>query len=186
MKHHIPLLALLAATLLSCVPQSKPSEQAASFFRIADKVTTGPNYGFDPHDLFHWWAAANIPQEQRNPAMICGCAYVYGGSWGISWPQIQETFRQKMLDGQPRDWLTLYVERYNFGDSEEKHLLVTQYVNAKIIEPLLRAQDYDAVLTLLSSGNMREHRREFFDTLQQVTGINEQNFNEKVNELLNT
>ena len=139
---------------------------------------------FDPHDLFHWRAVKSIPRETYNHYMVCGGAYIYGGSWGISWDEIKRMFKTKMLDNTKKDWLKLYIERYNFGESREKHLLVTQFINALIIEKTQKEKGFSAVIKLLSSGSYRKNKEQFFDKLNKITGINENNFNEKVEELL--
>lgn len=138
---------------------------------------------FDPHDLFHWRAVKAIPRDTYNHYMVCGCAYVYGGSWGISWDDIKTIFKTKMLDNTKNDWLKLYIERYNFGESQEKHLLVTQFLNALIIEKTQKEKGFSSVIKLLNSGSFRKNKEQFFDKLNKITGINEKNFNEKVEEL---
>ena len=116
--------------------------------------------------------------------MICGCAYIYGGSWGMSWEDIQKMFRLRMSYDKKTDWLKLYFERYNFGESQAKHLLITQFVNALIIQKVEKEQGFPAVVELLSSGNIYKDRENFFKILEQVTGINEKNFNKKVAQLV--
>jgi len=138
----------------------------------------------DTHDLFHWCANTAIPQEQRNFYMICGCAYVYGGSWGISWEDIQKMFKQRMSYDEKTDWLKLYFERYNFGESQAKHLLITQFINALILQKVEKEQGFPAVKELLSSGDMYKNRAHFFNILEKVAGINEKNFNEKAAKLI--
>jgi hypothetical protein len=138
----------------------------------------------DPHDLFHVSASYAIPAELRNHFMVCGCAYVYGGSWRISWTDIQKIFKARMTYDKKTDWLALYFERYNFGESQERHLLVTQFVNALIIEKVEKEQGFSAVMKLLSSGNIFKEREKFFKILEEVTGINEKNFNKKVGKLI--
>lgn len=140
---------------------------------------------FDPHDLFHWRAVKAIPRETYNHYMVCACAYVYGGSWGISWDEIKSIFKTKMLNDTKKDWLKLYLERFNFGESREKHLLVTQFINALIIEKSQKEKGFSIVIELLNSGSFRRNKKEFFDNLNKITGINEDNFNKKVEELFN-
>lgn len=139
---------------------------------------------FDPHDLFHERASVAISEEVRNHSMVCGTAYVYGGSWGISWTDIQKIFKERMVYDKNTDWLKLYFERYNFEGTREKHLLVTQFVNALIVERVEKEQGFSAVKKLLSSGNMIQNRAYFFKILDDVTGINESNFNEQVRLLI--
>ncbi len=138
----------------------------------------------DPHDTFHSRAYSVIPQEKRNRFMICGCAYIYCGSWLISWEDIQKRFKETVDYKNEKDWLKLYFERYNFGVNKERHLLVTQFVNALIIEKVEKEQGFSAVKKLLASGNMYKNRDEFFRILEEVTGINEQNFNKEVAKLI--
>ncbi len=139
----------------------------------------------DPHDLFHSRAYRVIPKEKRNRFMICGCAYLYGGSWLISWTDIQKRFKTTVDYKKQKDWLKLYFDRYNFGVSKARHLLVTQFINALIIQKVEKEQGFLAVKKLLASGNIYKNREEFFHILEDVTGINEKNFNKKVSKLIN-
>ena len=138
----------------------------------------------DPHDAFHSRASIAIPEKERNNSMICGCAYIYGGSWLISWTDIQKMFKAKMNYNKKTDWLKLYFDRYNFGESVERHLLVTQFINALIIQKVEKEQGFTAVMKLLASGNMFKDRTKFFKTLEEVTGINEKNFNKVVGNII--
>ena len=137
----------------------------------------------DPHDLFHYRAAVAIPKG-KNHYMVCGGAYVYGGSWRISWEGIKDMFKSRMIYDENTDWLKLYFDRYNFGESQREHLLVTQFINALIIEKVEKKQGFSAVMELLASGNMYEEREKFFAILNKVAGINESNFNKKAAELI--
>lgn len=139
---------------------------------------------FDPHDLFHERARNVIPADKINASMVCGCAYIYGGSWGISYENILKTFKEKVSSNPNSDWLKLYTEAYNFGESQGKHLLVTQMVNALIIKKTEKEKGFSSVIELLSSGNFRKDSDGFFRVLEKVTGINKTNFNEKVWELI--
>jgi hypothetical protein len=139
----------------------------------------------DTHDLFHWRAGIAISDDSKyNHYMVCGGAYVYGGSWGYSWEEIQEMFKARMKYDRKTDWLKLYFERYNFGESQENHLLVTQFINALIIQKVEKEQGFPAVMELLSSGSMYDDRENFFRILEKVTGINEKNFNKEVGKLI--
>ncbi|MDR1098825.1 MAG: hypothetical protein LBL57_11930, partial [Tannerella sp.] len=137
------------------------------------------------HDLFHWRAGIAISDDEKyNHYMVCGGAYVYGGSWEYSWEEIQKMFKARMKYDRKTDWLKLYFERYNFGESEENHLLITQFVNALIIQKVEKEQGFPAVMELLSSGNIYNDRGNFFRILEKVTGINEKNFNREVGKLI--
>jgi hypothetical protein len=139
---------------------------------------------FDFHDLFHSRVEHCIPQDKINRQMVCGCAYIYAGSWGMSWEDIQTMFKTRMSYDKKTDWLKLYFEWYNFGESMEKHLLVTQYINALIVQKVVKEQGFSAVMELLASGNMYQDRKNFFGILEKVAGISEKNFNKEVWKLI--
>lgn len=160
-------------------------------FTTAEKVISIKNQRLisrkivDPHDVFHMRANSAISDEKvRNRYMVCGGAYVYYGSWGIGWDEIQEMFKSRMVYDKNTDWLKLYFEWYNFGENQENHLLVTQFINALIIDRVEKEKGFSAVMELLASGNMYKDRDNFFNVLERVTGINEKNFNKKVSALV--
>ncbi|MDR2651511.1 MAG: hypothetical protein LBC68_04245 [Prevotellaceae bacterium] len=139
----------------------------------------------DMHDWFHWRANTVIPVEIRNHYMVCGCANIYAGSWEYSWEEIQKMFKAKMKYDKKTDWLKLYFERrYDFGESQAKPLLITQFINSLIIQKVEKEQGFSAVTELLASGNMYNDRENFFRILEKVTGINEKNFNKEVEKLI--
>ncbi|GHT63865.1 hypothetical protein AGMMS50239_20560 [Bacteroidia bacterium] len=140
---------------------------------------------FDPHDLFHSRVNMVIPADKRNNVMVCGCAYIHGGSWGISWEEIQKIFKAKLAGDKTTDWLKLYLENYNLG-TKEKDMTVSQVINALICRKVEKEQGFSAVMELLASGKAGAKDKEhFFGILEKVTGINEKNFNKEVWKLIN-
>jgi hypothetical protein len=135
---------------------------------------------FDPHDLWHERARNAIPKNTINKPVDEGCAYLYGGSWGISWAQILKTFKEKVANDPKSDWLSLYDGFYNFGESKEKHLIVSYLINALIVEKLEKEKGFPAVIELLSCGKYEKSNDNYFKVLEKLTGINRSNFNENV------
>jgi hypothetical protein len=154
-------------------------------FLMVDGTDNGHFDTFDPHDLFHDKASSVIETDKINRSMVCGTAYIYGGSWGISYPEILKKFKSKMLSDPKVDWLKLYREGYNFGDSEEKHLLVTQLINSLIIQKIEKEKGFSVAIELMSSGNFRRNEENFFKIVEKNTGINKTNFNDSVWKLIN-
>lgn len=135
---------------------------------------------FDPHDLWHERARNAIAPNSINKAVDEGCAYLYGGSWGISWLQILKTFKDKVASNPNSDWLSLYDGFYNFGESKEKHLIVSYLINALIVEKIEKEKGFSAVKELLSCGKYEKGNENYFKVLERLTGINKANFNENV------
>lgn len=136
----------------------------------------------DGHDLFHFRAEA-LAKESANTQIICGASYTLAGSWGLTWEEIQRKFKSRITYDENTDWLKLYYERHNFGDSEREHLLLRNFINALIVQDVAKRHGFQAAIPLFSSGSI-QNRETFFDTLDIVTGIKEQNFNDRVGRLI--
>ena len=66
-------------------------------------------YCFDVHDLWHERLRYVISSDIINRPVDEGCAYLYGGSWGVSWPDVwRNEFKQYAANIPNADWLTLH------------------------------------------------------------------------------
>src|SRR5690606_34478793 len=115
---------------------------------------------------------------------VCGSAYLFTGSWGYSWLKIQKAFKSNFDYDENTDWLEVYFEKINFGDEIEKSLFTTQFINALIVQELESNKGISAVKKIMASGNMYNDKESFFSILEELTDINESNFNKKVGELI--
>ncbi|MCD8193090.1 MAG: hypothetical protein LUD74_00775 [Tannerellaceae bacterium] len=142
----------------------------------------------DPHDVFHGRANIVSPADVRNYYMICGYAYVCGGTWSgtwrVNWKEIKQRFKETLWNDKNVDWLNLYFDQYNFGESKERPIILTQFINALILETVEKEKGFADVMLLFKSGNMYQGRKQFFSVLEEITGINEVNFNDKVEEII--
>ena len=139
---------------------------------------------FDPHDLWHERLHSALPANIINKPVDEGCAYLYGGSWGLSWSHILKRCKEKVASNPKANWLALYDEFYNFGETNQNHLLVTYVINALIIEKLEKEKGFSAVIELLSCGPYQKENENYFKILEKLTGINKTNFNDKVSALI--
>lgn len=140
---------------------------------------------FDPHDLWHDRLHNVISTKNINKPVDEGCAYLYGGSWGITWNQILKMFKEKVSSNPKSDWLSLYEQFHNFGESKEKHLIVGYVINALIVEKIEKEKGFPAVMELLSCGKYEKTNENYFVILEKLTRINKTNFNESVWKLIN-
>lgn len=135
----------------------------------------------DIHDLWHERLNHTISINIINKSVNEGCAYLYGGSWGISWHGIFKKFKAYM--GSRKDWLTAFNENNNFGDSQKRHLYVSYVINALIIKQIEKENGFNGVIKLLSCGKIENDNANYFHALNKIIGINKSNFNEKVERL---
>jgi len=138
---------------------------------------------YDPHDLFHSRLRNALPAATIYRPVDEGCAYLYGGSWGISWKEILRRFRIYAAKNPTANWLELYKDTKNFEEGD-KPLTIGYVINAMIIQKLEREKGFDAVKQLLQCGRREKGDAKYFEVLEKLTGINESNFNEKVWEMV--
>ncbi|MEO8515477.1 MAG: hypothetical protein ABI426_01965 [Flavobacterium sp.] len=140
---------------------------------------------FDMHDLWHERLKNAVSSKILNKPIDEGCAYLYGGSWGISWKDIFKTFKLKVANNKQKDWLEEYGKFDNFGESKEKHLMAEYVINALIVQKIEKEKGFSSVVEFVSCGKYTKENANYFQALEKVTGINKTNFNEKVWELIN-
>jgi hypothetical protein len=139
---------------------------------------------FDPHDLWHERLHRVVSTDSINKAVDEGCAFLYGGSWGMTWKEILEKFNTKLGYKADADWLKLYEEQFDFGDSEAKRLRTNYFLNALIVQKLEKERGFAAVLTLLTCGKYEAGNERYFKVLETLTGINKLNFNAAITKLV--
>jgi hypothetical protein len=152
---------------------------------IADGNDNENFNSFDPHDLWHDRLRNVLAKKDTNKPVDEGCAYLYGGSWGISWKQILKTFKEKVSSNKKTDWLNTYEDFYDFGNNPQKDLIVAYVINALIIQSIEKKKGFNPVLELLACGKYGKGNENYFKILEKISGINKSNFNVKVWELIN-
>lgn len=135
---------------------------------------------FDPHDLWHERVRNVLSRNVINKPIDEGCAYLYGGSWGLTWKQILQIFEEKIVSNPNNDWLISYNDFYNFGESKEKHLLVPYVINALIVQKIEKEKGFPAVMEFLSCGKYEKSNDNYFKILDKLLGINKSNYNDRV------
>ncbi|MBL0112717.1 MAG: hypothetical protein IPP42_18515 [Saprospiraceae bacterium] len=138
---------------------------------------------FDPHDLWHDRLSQHIPRDKVNKSIDEACAYLYGGSWGMTWKEIFNAFKEKVSSDKQKDWLTNYGKYENFAGSQELHLYPEYVINALLVQKIEREKGFQAVLEFLRSGkNDPEDKSNtnYFAALYKLTGISKDNYNTSV------
>lgn len=140
---------------------------------------------FDPHDLFHDRLSLVISRRKVNKPIDEGCAYLYGGSWGMSWKELFSKFKLKVCTDKNFDWLANYGRFDNFGESQETHLMAEYVLNALFVQKIEKEKGFESVWEFLNCGPYEKTNENYFKALEKLTGISKTNFNEKVWELIN-
>ena len=140
---------------------------------------------FDPHDLWHDRLSLVISRRKVYKPVDEAIAFVYGGSWGMTWNEIFTIFKDKIAKDKNADWAGFKEKPFNFGESQEKDLMVDHIANALIVKKLEKEKGFSAVWELLNCGKYEKGNENYYKSLEKLTGITKSNYNEKVWELIN-
>jgi hypothetical protein len=141
---------------------------------------------FDPHDLWHERLHNVLSTDIINRPVDEGTAYLYGGSWGISWKDILEKFKTYAIANPNADWLSLYNESRNFDEKGKFPLNVDFVINALVVQKIEKEKGFPSVIELLSCGKKEKGNDDYFKALEKITGISKTNFNTNVWTLIKT
>ena len=139
---------------------------------------------FDQHDLWHDRLSLVVPRSQVNKPVDEGCAYIYGGSWGISWKDIFKEFKTQIASNKNTNWVEVKevpvsFKTGNFPNSAD------YIVNALIVQKIEKEKGFAGVWELLNCGKFEKGNENYYKTLEKLTGITKANYNDKVWELIN-
>jgi len=140
-------------------------------------------YCFDVHDLWHERLRFVINADVINRPVDEGCAYLYGGSWGVSWPEVLARLKQYAAHNPNADWFKLYTESVKF-ENDEKPMYIAYALNALIVQEIEKEKGFEPVKELLACGKRETGDENYFKALEKVTGITKTNFNAAMIELI--
>lgn len=139
---------------------------------------------FDPHDLWHDRLSLVISRRKVNRPIDEGCAYLYGGSWGISWQDIFKQFKEEIGSNKNTNWAEIKEKPVNFKtkgfDNSADYI-----VNALIVQKIEKEKGFDGVWEFLNCGPYEKGNENYYKSLEKLTGFTKANYNDKVWELIN-
>jgi hypothetical protein len=137
----------------------------------------------DPHDLWHERLSNKIARTLVNRPVDEGCAFLYGGSWGLTWQQILVKFKQK-LNSDSVDWKAQKEKPMDVSDNPAEPILSDYVVNALLVKKIEHEKGFGGVWELLNCGPVQKGHDNYYATLEKLTGITKENYNLKIRELI--
>ncbi|MEP3387264.1 MAG: hypothetical protein ABJO02_03695 [Reichenbachiella sp.] len=138
----------------------------------------------DAHDLWHDRLSLKISRRKVNKPVDEACAYLYGGSWGMTWEEIFDRFYEQVASNKKTNWMQIKEEPVNFGESRATHLMADYVVNALIVQKIEKEQGFEDVWTLLNCGPFEKGNANYYVALEELTGITKKNYNQAVWKLI--
>ena len=139
---------------------------------------------FDLHDLFHDRLSLVINRSKVNKPVDEGCAYLYGGSWGLTWKEIFKAFKEQIVSNKNSNWMEI-KETPVYFKTKEFNNAADYIVNALLVEKIEKEKGFAGVWELLNVGPFEKGNEKYYATLEKLTGITKANYNDKVWELIN-
>ena len=138
---------------------------------------------FDPHDLWHNRLSLVVSRRKVNKPVDEGCAYLYGGSWGLSWKEIFSAFKEQIAVNRNINWLDvkevpIYFKTNQFDNSAD------YIINALIVQKIEKEKGFAGVWELLNVGPFEKGNEKYYQTLEKLTGITKASYNQKIWELV--
>ncbi|NNV57653.1 hypothetical protein [Limnovirga soli] len=140
---------------------------------------------FDPHDLWHERLSLVISRSQVNKPVDEGCAYIYGGSWGLSWQEIFKAFKEQIASNKNTNWTEIKETPISFKTGNYPNS-ADNIVNALLVKKIEKEKGFEGVWELLTCGKFEKGNEKYYTTLEKLTGITKANYNDKIWELINS
>lgn len=141
----------------------------------------GTHFGqVDIHDLWHDRLSMVKSRRKVNKPVDEGIAYLYGGSWGMTWAEILARFKKEVASKPETDWLDVKENPLNFGESRSKHLMADYVVNALLVQKIEKEHGFEGVWKLLDCGVKEKGNENYYRVLNELTGISKANYNERI------
>lgn len=138
---------------------------------------------FNAHDLWHERLHHVVRVDTINRPVDEGCAYLFGGSWEYTWPEVLAKFKKYAADHPNADWLNLYTTSAMFEDGSSP-MYICYALNALIVQKINSEHGFAPVILLISCGRRKTGDENYFAELKLVTGIDKADFNAKMWELI--
>lgn len=138
----------------------------------------------DPHDLWHDRLSLVVSRRKVNKPIDEACAYLYGGSWGLSWNEIFNRFYDTVASDKKTNWTEVKENPLNFGENRATHLMADYVVNALIIQKIEKEKGFEGVWEFLNCGPYQKGNENYYASLKRLTDITQKGYNKAVGKLI--
>lgn len=142
------------------------------------------------HDIFHYYSGKINKHENRNWITEEGVAYLWGNAYYTD--KNGEMVTMKRLDGELKEYVAknpdanlfeLFKNNRKIFKQVASEISVRSTISALIAQKVEKEKRMDGVLELINAGR-NDKLENFLKATNQLIGINENNFNSKIRELI--
>ncbi|WP_291725829.1 hypothetical protein [Bernardetia sp.] len=143
------------------------------------------------HDVFHYYSGLVNKREDRNWIAEEGVAYTLGNAYYtdeegkmVTQKRLIKELENYLIQNQDSTLWQLFKEDYPIFDSIANDLSVRSVISSIIVDEVLLKKGKIGVLELVNSGGGKKKFDNYMKTIDELIGINENNFNERIKKLM--
>ena len=140
-------------------------------------------YDYPEHDLWHFRLSQVISRKEVHRRVDCHIGTLYGGLWGLSWEELFPVFCEEYVLGKNVDWLGHKENKSHFITKGRRKNYTDDFIGALLVKKIEDSLGFDGVWKLLLTERTKEEE-EYFNVLEELIGINKDNYNKEVQKLI--
>ena len=167
---------------------SKPNEDTQSSTIINNTIISGLNSEDFSHDIFHFYSSKLFKSENRNWTTEEGLAYSWGNAYYtknenemITRDELVFHLKKYLDENQDEDFLTLFFKNPRIFKTLSSKVSLKSTISSLLCDEVEDEKGIDGIKVLINCGKGDDN---FFKTLDELIGINKDNFNTKIKKIL--
>jgi hypothetical protein len=144
------------------------------------------------HDIFHYYSGKINKRENRNWITEEGIAYLWGNAYYtdkngdmIEINQMVSNLKNHLHKNPNKSLLALFEENPKIFNNLASEISVRSVLSAIIAKEIEHKLGVQGIMELINAGGGEELVRKYLAVTDKLIGINKENFDKKVNELIN-
>ncbi|GAB5525371.1 MAG: hypothetical protein Roseis2KO_32430 [Roseivirga sp.] len=142
------------------------------------------------HDMFHYYSGRIHQRINRNWITEEGIAYLWGNAYYtdkdgemITHPRLVQELNTYLAANPETNLVELFTENVKIFNHIAPEISVRSTISGVIAKEVEKQKGMDGIFTLINCGRL-DRENKYFQTIEELLGINRENFNNKVGQLL--
>lgn len=155
---------------------------------IGNTIITGLNSEDFSHDIFHFYSAKLFERKNRNWIAEEGIAYSWGNAYYtdsngkmIERDQLISLLKIYLKENPQESLLELFQNKTKIFNEVSPYVSVRSTISSLICDEVQRKKDIEGLKVLINSGKGEAN---FFNAIDNLLGINKNNFDKELEKLL--
>lgn len=142
------------------------------------------------HDMFHYYSGKIHQRINRNWITEEGIAYLWGNAYYtdkdremITHPRLVKELKTYLTANPDTNLVALFTENVKIFNHIAPEISVRSTISGVIAKEVEKQKGMEGIFTLINCGR-QDRENNYFQTIEKLLGINRENFNNKVGQLI--